>query len=230
MVSVSVFLSLFLSLSLFPSFISLSLSPIPYTLTPPPLSFLFPSSPVFSLSPHYPSLFPADGHVWSWGANLNGALGRNGTSDSDLIGQIEGVDDISFTNISAGDGFSVAVSSEGTVYTWGSNTKGQLGRETTEEKEQILPTKVSIPTPIIDISTGRAFSFAVGKDGSVYSWGSGQHGVLGHGDTKRQKTPKKVEGVTSVQHVDCGVFHAALITEKGQVFVVGSKNDGRIGL
>ena len=38
-------------------------------------------------------------------------------------------------------------------------------------------------------------SLAVGRNGDVWSWGDGDYGKLGHGDSKTQKQPMIIEAM-----------------------------------
>lgn len=77
----------------------------------------------------------ANGYVWSWGNNAKGQLGNNGTADRAYAAKVRNQNntgDLSgIVAIAAGgqsqEGFSVAIDSNGVVYSWGSNTDSQLG-------------------------------------------------------------------------------------------------------
>ena len=45
---------------------------------------------------------------------------------------------------------------------------------------------------VIDIATGSSHSAAIVNDGDLYTWGLGEYGRLGHGDTETQLKPKMV--------------------------------------
>ncbi|WP_416517767.1 InlB B-repeat-containing protein [Bifidobacterium asteroides] len=73
----------------------------------------------------------SDGNLYSWGNNSDGQLGRDtGTTTSTMPGKVPLPAGISCTQTSVGDNFSLAMGSDGNVYSWGSNTYNQLGRET----------------------------------------------------------------------------------------------------
>jgi alpha-tubulin suppressor-like RCC1 family protein len=87
------------------------------------------------------------------------------------------------------------------------------------------------------VSAGQIASFAVGQDGELLSWGRGEYGSLGHGDTQDQPSPKRVEALRGVRvsSVSAGVSsatygfnHALALTEDGLVYVWGKK--GLFGL
>jgi alpha-tubulin suppressor-like RCC1 family protein len=67
-----------------------------------------------------------DGTVWAWGFNLYGQLGNGTTSSNQLVPvqvqQLRGV-----VAVEVGSSHSLALRSDGTVWTWGYNSFGQLG-------------------------------------------------------------------------------------------------------
>ena len=46
---------------------------------------------------------------------------------------------------------------------------------------------------IVKVAAGGAHSAAIAADGSLYTWGKGRYGRLGHGDSDDQMKPKLVE-------------------------------------
>ena len=70
---------------------------------------------------------------------------------------------------------------------------GQLGHG--DAQNQLLPKKVEALAGqrVVAVSARGMHSLAITADGSVWSWGYGALGQLGHGDTQDQLLPKKVE-------------------------------------
>jgi alpha-tubulin suppressor-like RCC1 family protein len=73
-----------------------------------------------------------DGTVWAWGSNLSGELGNGSTSQTGTTtpAQVPGLS-ASALKISAGGHSSLAVFQDGTLWTWGDNTVGQLANGST---------------------------------------------------------------------------------------------------
>ena len=82
--------------------------------------------------------------------------------------------------LAAGARHSLALDAKGQVWAWGDNSSGQLGVGSTRPVPQ--PTQVlGLPAKAQAIAGGTQHSLAVLEDGSVWAWGSNQHGQLGSG-------------------------------------------------
>jgi alpha-tubulin suppressor-like RCC1 family protein len=66
-----------------------------------------------------------DGHVWCWGANEVGQLGKGQASPSSAPAEVAGLGNVSA--IAAGANHSCALRTDGSVWCWGGNHSGQLG-------------------------------------------------------------------------------------------------------
>ena len=64
---------------------------------------------------------------------------------------------------------------------------------------------------------------------SVFSFGMGMSGQLGHGDTANQLAPKKIEGLSDIQAIAAGGNHSLALTKSGEVYSFGMGNSGRLG-
>ena len=96
--------------------------------------------------------------------------------------------------MSAGDNHTLAITADGSVWSWGRGGHGQLGHG--DEQEQSLPKKIEAfaGQRVVATSAGDDQSLAITADGAVFAWGEGERGCLGHGeDLSNQLLPKKVE-------------------------------------
>ena len=122
---------------------------------------------------------------------------------------------------------SAAVTSDGSLYTWGSNAMGSLGTGGTDDK--------SIPTKVLDHAkavlygseSGARISAAITGKGELYTWGQNNHNALGNGTTDNRYTPGKI--LDNVKSVCFGFYNGAAVTKDGQLYLWGKNNEGQLG-
>ena len=100
-------------------------------------------------------------------------------------------------------------------------------------------TRLNIPTRIpstlgeraVSVTVGWAHNLAFTASGSVWSWGSGGLGQLGHGDDQEQLLPKKVEAFAGQRVVaaSAGADHSLALTADGAVWSWGYGGCGKLG-
>lgn len=137
-------------------------------------------SDVISLSSGTQHFFmvKSDSTIWAWGDNQYGQLG-DGTTVSQggsSVVQITGLSNI--ISIKGGQRHSMALKSDGTVWTWGWNGLGQLGDGTLVD--QLTPTQVPGLDSVIEIATGSHHCMARRSDSSIWVWGNNGLGQLGN--------------------------------------------------
>ena len=144
-----------------------------------------------------------DGTTWAWGLNTHGELG-DGTTVSKItsITQVKGL--AKPADISAGDSFSLALNSDGTVWAWGVNTLCQLGYSSgpgiSGTYYSSLPKLINGLSTVTQISAGSSLGLALKSDGTVWAWGGGWlfNGVnpignaLGNGTSNSSSVPVQV--------------------------------------
>ena len=88
-----------------------------------------------------------------------------------------------------------------TALFWGWGSQGQLGHGDHEARVSpaMVPSISRNPHGIADIACGSRFSVALTREGSIYTFGKGEDGQLGHGDRFQQPTPRLVGRVESSQ-------------------------------
>ena len=115
------------------------------------------------------------GEVYASGSNLYGELGRNAetvrrTKEFIKVPILENI-----VMVGAGNNHSMALDSNGNVWTWGSNIYKELGLNSEAISVQ-TPTKVDGLADIRYIDGGKCTSFSVNKQGEVYGSGLNQTG------------------------------------------------------
>jgi alpha-tubulin suppressor-like RCC1 family protein len=176
----------------------------------------------------------SDGTVLAWGSNANGQLG-DGTTVSRLSpAQVSGFGPGSgIVAIAAGSAFSLAVKSDGTVWSWGSNSNGQLGDGTTNSRlTPVQVTGVPAASGVTDIAAGSSYAIALKSDGTVLAWGANSNGQLGDGTTTQKLAPVQVSGLgagSGVIGISAGSTHTLALKLDGTVLAWGSNSSGQLG-
>lgn len=168
----------------------------------------------------------SDGSVWAWGLNTSGQLGdatltnRTGPVAVSGFGAGSNVVDV----FASGD-TSFAIESDGSLWGWGSNDKGQLGDGTiinTNTPKEIISSGVAA------VSTTK-HTVALMADGSVQTWGDNTSGQLGRSTTP-STTPGVVTGLgNDVVAVATGYSFTLALKSDGSVWSMGSHEDGQLG-
>ncbi|TVM03962.1 MAG: RCC1 repeat-containing protein [Candidatus Brocadia sp. WS118] len=173
-----------------------------------------------------------DDTVWAWGRNDYGQLGNGTTGNSNvpvLVGggtsQTNNFHDV--LSIAGGWLYSMALKSDGTVWTWGRNDFGQLGDGTTNNST--VPVQVNKLTGVTAISAGGFHCLALKSDGSVWSWGRNDFGQLGNGTTINSTVPVQVNKLTGITAISAGGFHCLALKSDGSVWSWGRNDFGQLG-
>jgi len=92
--------------------------------------------------------------------------------------------------VSAGDGHTLAIKDDGTLWAWGGNILGGVGDGTNINRD--YPVMIGTDNDWVEISAGNLSSFAIKEDGSLWAWGYNAHGILGNGNQANQFYPIRI--------------------------------------
>eukprot|EP00005_Dracoamoeba_jomungandri_P003344 CAMPEP_0174255280 /NCGR_PEP_ID=MMETSP0439-20130205/4627_1 /TAXON_ID=0 /ORGANISM="Stereomyxa ramosa, Strain Chinc5" /LENGTH=558 /DNA_ID=CAMNT_0015337397 /DNA_START=161 /DNA_END=1838 /DNA_ORIENTATION=+ len=164
-----------------------------------------------------------EGSVYMWGGNDGGQLGTGDCETQLYPVKLECLADEEVVDISCGTFHTVALTSNGNVFTWGNGTKGKLGHG--DEEEQLYPKLVEslVIETVTQVSCGDFHTAALGDLG-VYTWGEGKHGQLGHGlQITNENTPLflKIAAEGKIIQISCGSNHTAALFDNGHVYSWG---------
>ncbi len=175
-----------------------------------------------------------DGSLWGWGA-MNGNYGQVGTGTSvATITPTQIGNDTNWTDVSLGMYFTLALKSDGTLWSWGKNDYGQLGDGTTLNKS--IPTQVGSDSDWESISADTSFSIALKTNGTLWAWGQNTHGQLGNGTSTMFQGIVPNPVVTQIgtdedwTAVSAGQLHVGAIKENGSLWMWGYNESACLGL
>jgi alpha-tubulin suppressor-like RCC1 family protein len=169
--------------------------------------------------------------VWSFGHGLAGGLGHGDTGNEAVPRLIEALNHMVVKQVAAGSSYSMVLTRDGDVFTWGCGYDGRLGHG--DEDNQLVPKRVEGFTNVTDIAAGGAQSLAVGEAGAVYTWGANYYGQLGlgdHGAGTNRNVPTEVPGVNGVVAVVAGSYHSFALSRDGTAMSCGWNCSGQLGL
>uniref|UniRef100_A0A0B7B2U7 HECT domain-containing protein n=1 Tax=Arion vulgaris TaxID=1028688 RepID=A0A0B7B2U7_9EUPU len=173
--------------------------------------------------------------VLTWGRNDKGQLGRG-----DVPPENQGTPKLvkslavrSVLQVSCGSDHTVVLTSEGMIFTWGSNAYGQLGLGKGAPPYQNLPELVSClkGIPVLQVAAGANHTFILSRSGAVYGWGRNSFGQLGLNTTEDCYQPQQCRSLRNqrIKYVCCGENHTACLTKDGRVFTFGAGSYGQLG-
>jgi len=168
-----------------------------------------------------------DGTLHSTGYNFYGNLGVNDTTNRDEFTQESSLA-TNWSKVSAGTWFSVAIKTDGTMYSVGTDQDGRTGQGTNGTTDLDEFTQIGTDTNWAEIACGEKSVHAIKTDGTLWSWGDNSSGQLGHNDYVDRSTPTQVGADTTWSKVYAGRFHVFALKTDGTVWACGSNFNNQI--
>ncbi|MFO1374834.1 MAG: hypothetical protein U1E99_09690 [Agitococcus sp.] len=135
--------------------------------------------------------------------------------------------------LALGSNFAIGVKEDGTVWSWGSGSKGELGMGKKENRE--IPQAIPNMTDFVEVAAGSEHVLALRKDGTVWSWGNNEKGALGYKEEgvpwgippkiyfdPYQLTPKQLPELKDVVSIAAGSNYSLALDKEGRVWGWGS--------
>ena len=160
----------------------------------------------------YTAAIKTDGTLWTWGNGTEGRLGDNTTTNkSTPVTTFAG--GTNWKQVSVGYRHCAAIKTDGTLWTWGQGTSGQLGNNAVTNKSTPVTTFAG-GTNWKQVSASDLFGLcaAIKTDGTLWTWGRGDEGQLGDNTATTKSTPVTTfAGGTNWKQASAGGFHCAAI-------------------
>lgn len=172
------------------------------------------------------------GGVSAWGDGEFGQLGNGGVKNHSKPVTVKQGGTGALANvqaIAAGEDFSLALLSTGTVVSWGDDESGQLG-DGREETKRSLGRAISGLSGVVAIAAGAEHSLALLSNGTVMAWGDNEQGQLGDGTTTNRPLPVAVPGLSNVVAIAAGGNHSVALLANGTVYTWGENEYGQLGI
>jgi alpha-tubulin suppressor-like RCC1 family protein len=147
-----------------------------------------------------------DGTMWSWGSNYSGQLGLD-----DTVARSSPVQIGALTNWSqasrAGLYCCVAIKTDGTMWSWGSNQGGRLGQNLSPSGAggyRSSPIQIGALTNWAQVGPSSGHCLAIKTDGTLWSWGDGGAGQLGTSTIVNRSSPVQVGALDTWIYTSAG--------------------------
>jgi alpha-tubulin suppressor-like RCC1 family protein len=133
-----------------------------------------------------------------------------------------------WTDVARGNGHTLAVAADGTLWAWGSNTNGQLGIGS-NGGQQNAPVQAGSSHNWTRVVAGDLFSLGLQSDGSLWSWGYNAFGQLGLGDVLLRSGPTRVGTSKSWSQITAGNNFSLGLRKDGTLWAWGNNSLGQLG-
>ena len=170
----------------------------------------------------------SDGTLWAWGYNNRGQLGDGTTIDKHSPVQIGS--DSNWVSVDTGSGpwgHSLALKSDGTLWAWGYNNRGQLGDGTAVDKHS--PIQIGSDENWASVAAGEEHSLALKSDGTLWAWGHNDFGQLGDWTTIDKHSPIQIGSDNDWISVSGGWWHNLALKSDGTLWAWGYNYYGQLG-
>jgi len=178
----------------------------------------------------------SDHTLWAWGYNSNGQLGSKSLivprkDPKPLIISrfpVRVGKDNDWIAISTRYYHCLALKSDGSLWGWGFNSRGQLGNNST--KKSFTPIRIGSDHDWTAIGTGHGHSIALKSNGTVWAWGLNRYGQVGNNsDDIEIHTPVRVGSDNSWIAIAAGAFHSLGVKSDGSLWTWGNNWHGKLG-
>jgi len=177
----------------------------------------------------------SDGAAYSFGHGNSGRLGHGDTARQPSPRRIGGLRSEHISAVAAGARHSLALSSGGSVFSFGWGVCGQLGHG--DKRSRLVPERICgalAAVRAVAVSAGCEHSLVLAAGGAVYSFGYGSHGRLGHGDEEERLEPQPIASLGGGRTVGAGQYglaaYSVASTASGDAFAFGCGEDDALGV
>jgi alpha-tubulin suppressor-like RCC1 family protein len=185
---------------------------------------------------HHTLVLMTDNTIYGTGYNGWGELGLgfNSTTLANeilVLNQMIGVSGKTPSSIYAGQGWSIVLMTDGTIYGTGLNDSGQLGTGNTTNRNTLTLMSNSTGKTPLSVACGETYTIVLMSDGTIFGTGVNNEGQLGTGNTTNRTTLTQMTNNTgkTPQSIHCGFLHTIVLMTDGTIYGTGRNNEGQLG-
>jgi len=173
-----------------------------------------------------------DGTLWSWGGNNSGSLGHNlGANPGHCSSPTQIGVEATWSAVTGGNGMA-AIKTDGTLWVWGGNDRGQLGLNTAgDNAAKSSPIQLGTATTWRSVTMGQKNVWYTKTDGTLWGCGQNNWGQLGQNqpETSLYSSPVQIGADTNWGTTHSGSYGVMALKTDGTAWTWGNDNAGSSG-
>ncbi|PNH12742.1 putative E3 ubiquitin-protein ligase [Tetrabaena socialis] len=197
---------------------------------------------VVACGSHHSASISRRGELFMWGLGSSGELGLGQWSPMELTVPRQCLVQTRIVSIAAGANHTLAIAETGALWSCGRGKQGQLGLGAIADNPRLTRIPTLEGVRVVSASAGITHSLALAADGSLFTWGDGRYGQLGHKALQQQAQamvlhPRKIAELdpapltpdARVTAIAAGAYHSMALTVGGALLVFGRNDQGALG-
>ncbi len=152
---------------------------------------------------------------------------KDDNGDADSVSRVVSVIRSSWAFVSGGWSHSAGLKTDGSLWTWGLNSYGQLGNGSSASCR--TPVMAGRGTNWARVAVGGAHTLALENDGFLWVWGANGTGQLGNGSNQHAYAPVKITPESRWKEIAAGKSHSLGIQVDGSLWAWGRNAEGQLG-
>lgn len=177
---------------------------------------------------HNSGALSESGDLYFWGDNSGNKISADGETNKFYPFKIDNLDNVHVVDFDFGTKHGIVLDNQGRVHTWGwggsfFSGSGALGHGNKQDcpEPKIIQSLVDEGVKIVEIAAGARHNVALDEDGLVWTWGQGEYGRLGNGDSSDSTEPEPLEFFEEIGEcikIRSGSSFSAALTKAGELY------------